>query len=98
MSKRLKLIPVTQLFILAVQRIDGSTADVPTEDSSMHGYSPELPQFDAVLRKSLSTPLNIDLDDDRWTHASLPVSWCGLRILSAVCWHLLPIWLLPRAL
>jgi len=35
--------------------------------------SPELPKFDAVLRESLSTTLNIDLSDDRWTQASLPV-------------------------
>ena len=32
---------------------------------------PELPKLDAVLRKSVSTTLNIDLGDDRWTQASL---------------------------
>ena len=42
--------------------------------------SPALPAFDAVLRESLSTTLNIDLDDDRWTRALLPVRWGGLGI------------------
>jgi len=34
-------------------------------------------KFDAVLQESLSTTLNIDLSDDRWTQASLPVMWWG---------------------
>jgi hypothetical protein len=46
--------------------------------------SPELPLFDAVLRESLSTTLNIDLNDDRWNQASLPVRWGGLGIRSVV--------------
>jgi len=46
--------------------------------------SPELPKFDAVLRESLSTTLNIDLSDDRWIHASLPVRWGGLGVRSVV--------------
>ena len=34
--------------------------------------------------------LNIDLDDDRWTQASLPVRWRGLGIRSVLFrWHLL---------
>jgi hypothetical protein len=31
--------------------------------------SPEQPLYDSVLRESLSTTLNIDLDDDRWSQA-----------------------------
>mgnify|MGYP003478004916 CR=1 FL=1 len=42
--------------------------------------SPELPRYDAVLRESLSSVLNVDLDDKRWTQASLPVRWGGLGV------------------
>ena len=40
--------------------------------------SPVLPLFDAVIRESLSATLNVDLDDDRWCQASLPVRWGGM--------------------
>ena len=50
--------------------------------------SPELSKFDALIRESLSTMLNIDLDDDRWTQASLPVRWEGLGAV-LFRWHLL---------
>ena len=46
--------------------------------------SAELQKFDTVLRESLSITLNIDLDDDRWIQASLPVRWGGLGIRSVV--------------
>lgn len=46
--------------------------------------SPELTKIDAVLRESLCTTLNIDLNDDRWTQASLPIRWGGLGIRSVV--------------
>jgi len=46
--------------------------------------SPELLKFDAVLRESVSTTLNIDLGDNRWTQASLPVRLGGLGIRSVV--------------
>ena len=46
--------------------------------------SPELEKFDTVLRESLSRTLNIDLDDERWIQASLPVRWGGLGIRSVV--------------
>ena len=36
--------------------------------------------YDAVLRDSLSAPLNIDIDDNRWTQASLSVRWGGLGV------------------
>ncbi len=35
--------------------------------------SPELPLYDAVLKDSPSSVLNVDLDDNRWTQASLPI-------------------------
>jgi len=44
--------------------------------------SPELPKFDAVLKESLFTTLNIDLGDDRWTQTSLPVRFGGLGVRS----------------
>ena len=46
--------------------------------------SPVLPHYDAVLRESLSVTLNVDLDDDRWRQASLPVSWGGLGVRGVV--------------
>ena len=42
--------------------------------------SPELPMYDAVLRDSLSATLNVDIDDNRWTQASLPVRCGGLGV------------------
>jgi hypothetical protein len=43
-----------------------------------------LVEFDEALRTGLSQILNIDLDDGRWTQASLPVRDGGLGIRSAV--------------
>ena len=42
--------------------------------------SPELSLYDAVLRDSLSATLNVDIDDNRWTQASLPVRWGSLGV------------------
>ena len=42
--------------------------------------SPELPLFDIVLRESLATTLNVDLNEERWAQASLPVRWGGLGV------------------
>ena len=36
--------------------------------------------YDAVLRDHLSATLNVDIDDNRWTQASLPVRWGGLGV------------------
>lgn len=44
--------------------------------------SPELLQYDEVVREALSTTLNIDLADNRWNQASLPIRWGGLGIRS----------------
>ena len=43
-----------------------------------------LPLQDAVLRESLSATLTVDLDDIRWSHASLPIRWGGLGVRSVV--------------
>ena len=43
-----------------------------------------LPLNDAVLRESLSATLNVDLDDIRWSQASLPIRWDGLGVRSVV--------------
>jgi len=71
---------VTRQLVFAVKCVDSTTADVPSENSG----SPELPKFDAVLRESLSTTLNIDLSANRWIQASLPVRWGGLGVRSFV--------------
>jgi len=44
----------------------------------------ELIDYDLQLRTSLSNTLNIDLSDDRWQQASLPVRWGGLGVRGAV--------------
>ena len=45
--------------------------------------SPELERFDQLLRSSLSTLLNVNLTDDQWKQASLPVHMGGLGVRSA---------------
>jgi len=44
--------------------------------------SQQLPQYDAAIRESLSTTLNVDMDDETWAQASLPVRWGGLGVRS----------------
>ncbi|HSN23573.1 MAG TPA: hypothetical protein VLS45_05310, partial [Methylomicrobium sp.] len=46
--------------------------------------SPVLPLYDDVIKESLLVTTNVDLDDDRWRQASLPVSWGGLGVRSVV--------------
>ena len=46
--------------------------------------SKELGLYDEVLRSTLSTTLNVDLSDEGWQQASLPVRWGGLGVRSAV--------------
>lgn len=46
--------------------------------------SPCLPLLDATIRDSLSAILNVDLSDNRWSQASLPVRWGGLGVRSVV--------------
>ena len=45
--------------------------------------NPLLAQFDSTLREALSAILNVDLNDDQWAQASLPVRNGGLGIRSA---------------
>ena len=46
------------------------------------GDNPLLDQFDNILRKGLTEILNVDLNDDQWLQASLPVGDGGLGIRS----------------
>ena len=46
--------------------------------------SPVLTCFDVLLRESLALTLNVDLNDDRWQQASLPVRWGGLGVRGVV--------------
>ena len=83
LSKRLELMPSHDCLyllrnVLTAPRLMYLLRTAPCSDS------PELPKFDALIRESLSTMLNTDLDDDRWTQASLPVRWGGLGIRSVV--------------
>jgi len=43
-----------------------------------------LPLYDAVLCESLSATLNINLDDIRWSQASLPIRCSGLGVRGVV--------------
>jgi len=45
--------------------------------------NPLLRQFDDTLRSGLITILNVDINNDQWLQASLPVGDGGLRIRSA---------------
>ena len=64
--------------VLAAPRLMYLLRTAPCTDS------PVLPQYDAVLRDSLSVVINVDLDDDRWRQASLPVRWGGLGVRGVV--------------
>src|SRR5688572_26881799 len=44
---------------------------------------PSLTRFDLLLREGLSAILNVELDDDRWLQASLPVMDGGLGVRCA---------------
>ena len=81
LTRRLELMPShDSLFllrnVLAAPRLMYLLRTAPCTDS------PQLPLFDSVLRDSLSATLNVDLDDQRWAQASLPVRWGGLGVRS----------------
>ena len=83
LTRRLQFMPAhDSLFllrnILAAPRLMYLLRTAPCTDS------PVLPHYDAVLRESLSVTLNVDLDDDRWRQASLPVRWGGLGVRGVV--------------
>ena len=46
--------------------------------------SNELELYDELLRSTLSSTLNVDLTNDGWRQASLPVRWGGLGVRSSV--------------
>jgi len=60
--------------VMAAPRVVYLLWTAPCCDSS------ELLLYDAVLHDSLSTTLNIVLDDNSWTQASLPFRWGGLGV------------------
>ena len=83
LSRRLELMPAHDSLyllrnVLAAPKLMYLLRSAPCIDS------PVLPLFDAVIRESLSATLNVDLDDDRWCQASLPVRWGGLGVRGVV--------------
>ena len=79
LTKRLELMPAHDSLyllrnVLTAPRLMYLLRTAPCTDS------PVLQLYDTVIRESLSTTLNIDLDDDRWRQASLPVRWGGLGV------------------
>jgi len=47
------------------------------------GDNPLMSEFDNTLRSGLTSILNVDLSENQWTQASLPVGDGGLGIRSA---------------
>jgi len=83
LARRLELMPSHDSLyllrnVLAAPRLMYLLRTAPCTDS------PVLPLFDSTIRESLSATLNVDLSDDRWTQASLPVRWGGLGVRSVV--------------
>ena len=79
LTRRLELMPShDSLFLL--RNVLAATRLVYLLRTAPCCGSPELPMYDAVLRDSLSATLNVDIDDNRWTQASLPVRWGGLGV------------------
>ena len=44
--------------------------------------SHQMKEYDSTLRQTLSSSLNIQLNDDNWAQATLPVRWGGLGVRS----------------
>jgi len=83
LSKRLQLMPAhDSLFLL--RSVLTAPRLMHLLQSTLGIDSPVLPLYDAVLRESLSATLNIDLDDIRWSQASLPIRWGGLGVRGVV--------------
>jgi hypothetical protein len=79
LTKRLELMPAHDSLyllrnVLTAPRLMYLLRTAPCTDS------PVLQQYDSVIREALSVTLNVDLDDDRWLQASLPVRWGGLGV------------------
>src|SRR6218665_2579748 len=60
---------------------------------------PSLARFDLLLRSGLSSILNVELSDEKWLQASLPVKdhQVALEYAPLLRWHSLPFWLQLRA-
>jgi len=83
LARRLKLLPShDSLFllrnVLTAPRMMYLLRSAPCTDS------PVLSLYDDIIRDSLSATLNVDLTDERWHQASLPVRWGGLGVRSVV--------------
>ena len=65
-------------FVIAMPRLLYTLRTAPCSGN------PELCLYDNLIRETISTTLNIDLNENRWNQASLPVRWGGLGIRSAV--------------
>jgi len=83
LSKRLQLIPAHDSMFL-LRNVLTAPRLMHLLQSKLCIDSPVLPLYDAVLRESLSATLNIDLDDIRWSQASLPIKWGGLGVRGVV--------------
>jgi hypothetical protein len=83
LAHRLKLMPShDSLFllrnVLTAPRLMYLLRSAPCTDS------PVLQLYDEVIRDTLSATLNVDIAEERWLQASLPVRWGGLGVRSVV--------------
>jgi hypothetical protein len=83
LTRRLELMPSHDSLyllqhVLTAPRLMYLLRTSPCTDSSV------LPLYDDVIKESLLVTTNVDLDDDRWRQASLPVRWGGLGVRSVV--------------
>ena len=97
LASRLPLMPAhDSLFLLRNVR-DHATSHVHAGRGQRHARAArkELELYDEVLRSTLSATLNVDLSDEGWQQASLPVRWGDWGFVVLLCWHLLPAWHQP---
>ena len=65
-------------FVIAMPRLLYALRTAPCSGN------PELCLYNNLIRETISITLNIDLNENRWNQASLPVRWRGRGIRSAV--------------
>lgn len=80
--QRLSLLPAHDALCLLKNSIAMPKLLYTLRTSPCHN-SPMLNKFDEILRTGLSRLLNVDLSDDQWKQASLPVHKGGLGVRSA---------------